>query len=376
MRDVLLRDLPEYMGPAFGDIKEIVATSPVTLEFRLKQPSTFLMDSLAVPIQKPAQSDAPPVGTGPFQVKDLLDSQETQMVAHDAYYAGRPAIDRLVLRRYPSVRGAWAGMLRGQVDMLYEVGIDALDLIEPSQSAMIFTFQRPYAYTVILNTRSVALRDPGVRRALNAAVNREKLVKDALRGHGVPAEGPVWPHHWAFSNAVPRIEYRPKPIDPLEFTCVFVDRTHERIALVLQQQLQEVGVRLLIEQVPVDEGLDRLKSGRFEAFLIDVVNGPLVRPYLFWHSNGPLNYARYANKRVDVAFARIQRAVDETDYMAGVADFQHAMIDDPPAIFLAWSERARAVSTRFTVPADPGRDILSSLRLWRPVADIQGNTPH
>ena len=47
-----------------------------------------------------------------------------------------------------------------------------------------------------------------------------------------------------------------------------------------------------------------------------------------------------------------------TAYKAGVAAFQRAILDDPPAIFLAWSERARAVSTRFDVPVEPERDIL------------------
>ena len=37
-----------------------------------------------------------------------------------------------------------------------------------------------------------------------------------------------------------------------------------------------------------------------------------------------------------------------------MAAFQRAIVDDPPAIFLAWSERARAVSTRFDVPARAG----------------------
>ena len=38
-------------------------------------------------------------------------------------------------------------------------------------------------------------------------------------------------------------------------------------------------------------------------------------------------------------------------------------MDDPPAIFLAWSERARAVSNRFVVPPpEAGRDVLSTLR--------------
>jgi hypothetical protein len=42
-------------------------------------------------------------------------------------------------------------------------------------------------------------------------------------------------------------------------------------------------------------------------------------------------------------------------------------MDDPPAVFLTWSVRARAVSTRFLVPPiETGRDILGTIRLWKP----------
>ena len=46
--------------------------------------------------------------------------------------------------------------------------------------------------------------------------------------------------------------------------------------------------------------------------------------------------------------------------------FQQAAEDDPPAIFLAWSDRSRAVTRRFDVQAEAGRDVLSTLRLWKP----------
>jgi hypothetical protein len=52
-------------------------------------------------------------------------------------------------------------------------------------------------------------------------------------------------------------------------------------------------------------------------------------------------------------------------------------MDDPPAIFLAWSQQSRAVSTRFVVPTpEPGREILSNLRLWTPAADNQAANRH
>ena len=70
----------------------------------------------------------------------------------------------------------------------------------------------------------------------------------------------------------------------------------------------------------------------------------------------------------------VDRAPDEGSYKVAVGTFLNAIVNDPPAIFLAWSERARAVSTRFQVPTETGRDILGAIRLFRPVAgeDVTG----
>jgi hypothetical protein len=70
---------------------------------------------------------------------------------------------------------------------------------------------------------------------------------------------------------------------------------------------------------------------------------------------------------LDAAFDRVRYAPNDDEYRRAVANLQKAFVDDPPAIFLAWSERARAVSNRFRVPVDPGRDPLTTLRLWQPV---------
>ena len=74
---------------------------------------------------------------------------------------------------------------------------------------------------------------------------------------------------------------------------------------------------------------------------------------------------------LDAALDRIRDAESEVDYRAAVGGLQQTVVDNPPAIFLAWSERARAVNRRFDVVAEPGRDILTTLRLWRPVNDTQ-----
>ena len=362
IRTILEPQLAKVLGPASDDVADIRIRSDRDLELTLRRASTFPMERLddAV-IEKPvpAVPGTTPVaiGTGPFAIVSQ-GGNEIEMRANASYYAGRPLIDRVILRPYESVRAAWAELLRGQVDMVYEVGVDALDSLEASNEIKTFTFQRAYAFLMLLNTNKPYLANPAIRRALNEAIDRAALVSDGLRGHGTPAEGPVWPRHWAYSADLPRFGFRPKalpPPVPLRLTCLFVDKSHERLAIMIQRQLRAIGVELQLEAVAtVEEVMVRLTNGDFDAFLADYREGPnLARPYLLWHTGAPNNYG-YSNRQVDAALDSIRHSSDDGGYRAGVAAFQRAMIDDPPAIFLAWRQRARAVSTRFAVPAEPG----------------------
>jgi ABC-type transport system substrate-binding protein len=160
------------------------------------------------------------------------------------------------------------------------------------------------------------------------------------------------------------------------FTCLFFDPSHERLILTIQQQLRTIGVDMQLEFVTEGAG-DRLQSGDFDAYFADAVSGPtLLRPYLFWHSRGNNNWGRYASAAVDAAFDHIRASEDDEQYKTGVAAFQKAIVEDPPAIFIAWSRRARAVTKRFDIPVEAERDILGTLRSWRPPSDKGIDNPN
>jgi peptide/nickel transport system substrate-binding protein len=351
------------MGPASEDIREGRVVDRTTIEISLNRPSAFLLEALDIHIARAADSL---VGTGPFLATTGGDSFE--MRANETYYGGAPSIKQIDIVPYTSIRAAWADMLRGQVDMLYDVGVEALDLIEPSKDVQVFPFRRGYAFMVLLNVRKPYLKDPEFRQQLNTAIDREALVANVLRGHGTPAYGPVWPEHWAFDADLPQFTYEPRLVATRRtLKMFFVDPSHEHIAIAIQRQLQAIGVDLELEVVP---DLTRAQMGNFDLFLADYVQGPnLYRPYLFWHSGSPYNWGGYSDKAVDEALDVVRHATNDETYKAGVADFQRAMVNDPPAIFLAWRERSRAVTARFVVPAKQGADILSSLHLWRPATE-------
>jgi peptide/nickel transport system substrate-binding protein len=368
----ILRDqLPDSMGPAFDDVEEMRAPTDRDIEFVLRRPSTFLAEALGDASLSEARTvEELPSGVGPFYVARMA-AGEIEMRANPAYYLGKPPIDRIVIKPYASVRSAWAEMLRGQVDVLYEVGADALGSLEDSKDVNVFTFQRTYAYLLLLNLRSPHVNDLAFRRLLNTAIDRAALVKIGLGGLGRPADGPVWPGQWAYKASFPTFRRDaidiPGNLPRRRFTLIFGEPSLERLALAVQRQLQALNVDVALESVT--DVAARLRSGRFDAVLSDYRQGPnLVRPYLYWHSGGPLNFGHYSNPRVDAALDTVRHATSDQAYAAGVADFQRAIVDDPPAVFLAWGERARAVSARFEVPHDADTDVLNTIHTWRPSA--------
>ena len=170
--------LPAFMGPAFEDVDRITANGADRVDIHLRRPSHFASEALEVPIRKPDGSGA---ATGPFA--PVSTNAIGELRSHKAYYLGAPIIERVLVTNYPSVRNAWADMLRDKVDMLYEVSFDALDSLRDAQHVSIFSFTRPYQFLVVLNERSPKLRSPAVRRALNLAIDRSAVVRDAFNGH-------------------------------------------------------------------------------------------------------------------------------------------------------------------------------------------------
>src|SRR6185436_14699959 len=124
-------------------------------------------------------------------------------------------------------------------------------------------------------------RDARIRRALNLAVNRNELIANGLNGHGVASSGLIWPSYWAFQSSHSALSFDPRgaseTLRPREirFVCL-VPREFERVALVLKQQLEAVGVQLDLREISLENLDEALLTGNFDAALTDFVSGPSV----------------------------------------------------------------------------------------------------
>jgi ABC-type transport system substrate-binding protein len=151
------------------------------------------------------------------------------------------------------------------------------------------------------------------------------------------------------------------------FTClVQADPRYERLALLIQRQLLRVDVDMRLQPVPLRDFQTQVLSGRFDAFLSDVVAGlGLDLIYANWHSTPPGPYFRTGYRSADAVLDRARGARSDDETRAAVHALQRTMFEDPPAVFIHWAYASRAVNRRIVVPADGGNDILRSVDAWR-----------
>ncbi|GAC1342667.1 MAG: ABC transporter substrate-binding protein [Acetobacteraceae bacterium] len=129
-----------------------------------------------------------PCGTGPYKVAEYKPDQSLLLVAHDAYWGGRPPLRSVRLVEVPEVSARIAGLLAGEYQFVCDVPPDQIPGIERSGQFEVQGARVPNHRLTTFDKNHPQLHDPRVRLAMAHAIDRQSIV-DAL---------------WAGRTAVPR----------------------------------------------------------------------------------------------------------------------------------------------------------------------------
>lgn len=382
----------EASGQSFDTVQHI-AVDGGDLVVDLSRPDALLLSELlGLRISDP---DAPDNGTGPFRI--VSRTPELQTARFDEYHGGVPAIAGVRIVTYDSQRSAWAALLRGEVDAVQEINRGSVEFLEGSSTARTFTFLQPFYIPLVFNLRHHALMHVEVRRAITEALDRYAIVARSMHGHGRVADGPIWPLHWAYSGSHPRYAYDParaagrleragfpvrrstspaQPDSRLTFRCLFwsEDPQYERIALMVQRQLFEIGIHVELEPATLLDLRTRVSSGDFDAFLMRTnASRSLDLTYRFWRSTPPGDAAmqRSGYSGADDLLDLFQRSTSDQDVRRAVEALSRRFYEDAPAAFIAWTEITRAVNSSFEVPDVGAEDPFAKISHWRPVRETR-----
>jgi peptide/nickel transport system substrate-binding protein len=375
---------------SYSDIAEIRPDGDRDLVFELSRESAFLPEDLDVLLGYGPNN----IGTGPYRVVTREPSRVV-LERFDSYYLGTPRIPQMIVTPFDTLRTAWTSLLRGDLDMVTDVPPDAVEFIG-NEDVQVLSFARRYQYLIAFNSRTGPLRSPAVRRALNLAIDRDALIKTVLQNRGAPSSGPFWPSYWAYDRSVEPYDFDPTQAASLldeagftpgraagvsdvanarlRFTCLIPAgfAIWERVALEVQKNLYNIGVDMQFEVVPFQEFDTRMREARFDAALNNIISGPTpARAYIFWQSARRykgLNVFGYENPEAERLFEVLRTTINEGAVRSATSRLQSVLLEDPPALFLAWDQRARAVRREYNVPEDAGQDPMLTMWQWTPTS--------
>jgi peptide/nickel transport system substrate-binding protein len=301
-----------------------------------------------------------PVGTGPLRMVTMGDN----VWKLDAYpTAWRPTkLEGLEVIAVPEATARTSGILSGRVHIAMSLNPDNLQLLEAAGHKGITDVDPAiFGLSFILFKKS-PLQDVRVRRALNMAVNRQRIIDALLAGATVTTGQPAARRVAGYQPDVP-----PYPFDPqaarrllteagypkgFAFTldaATGIDANDAAIYQQIQADLRDVGVTMNIRTMPAIQYYNALGRTDFqgEAFPVDWQSWPTVdvtRSVLAHSCQRPLPW--YCDQSIMPTL--IAARTDFNEAKAGAARRQLAQHyhDQAPALFLYESPTFIGVSAK------------------------------
>lgn len=315
--------------------------------------------------------NAQPVGSGPFEVQSA-SLQEIVLVRNPRYYGRRPYLDGITFRYFDSFQAADAAFQQGDVQGLGNVPPDhVLDLANDPRINLQQAPEYAKLNLLMLNTQAPLFSDDVVRRAIDLAIDRSKLIQVAADGEGAPAAGPIMPESWAFVPQTAAYSYEPgqavrlldqagwilpspgavreKDGKPFRFVLLAVNEPDRlRTAQEISRQLRLVGIEADVQTADWRTIVQNfLAPRRFDAVLTEMYSPTAdPDPYPFWHSSQikqGLNIAGWSNRIADQLLADARKQEDRRVRADDYARFQSLFAQEQPAILLYYPVYAYAL---------------------------------
>lgn len=389
-------------------VENVRASGDGTVVFTLKYPYAPFAARTVLPIvpehvagkQDPNTGDfnTEPVGTGPYVLTGWSKGEKLGFRANPHYWGDKPAVKSFTMAVIADDNVRATRLRSGDLD----------GAVLPPNLAATFekddgrrTYRaRSYDFrAVTLLSAGQVTGDRAIRRALDAAVDRQAMVDKILDGAGRPAYGPLPVDDPWYERGIERPRdlaaagrildeagwkpgsggIRARDGQRASFTLYYPsgDKVRQDHALAYASDAKKAGIEVKVEGATWEVIEPRMKTDAVLAGL-GSVGDPDFGLYTLLHStlagDGFNNMAHYANPAVDEALDAGRRSQDPKVRAAAYREIQKALVADPGYTFLTHIDHLYVLADRWdglTTQLEPHEHGFASgpwwnIEDWRP----------
>ncbi|MFV0132811.1 ABC transporter substrate-binding protein [Streptomyces sp. HMX87] len=363
-------------------VKSVKASGEDKVVFTLKYPYAAFAARTVLPIvpehvagkQDPntGSFNTEPVGTGPYVLANWSKGEKLTFKANPHYWGGKPKVTSFTMAIIADDNVRATRLRSGDLD----------GAVLPPNLAATFdkddgrrTYQaKSYDFrAVTLPTENKVTGDRTIRRALDAAVDRQAMVDKILNGASRPAYGPLPADDPWYAEDIERRHdlagakrildeagwkpgedgIRAKDGQRASFTLYYPsgDKVRQDHALAYASDAKKAGIEVKVEGATWEVieprmGRDAVLAG------FGSVGDPDFGLYTLLHSSlagdGFNNMARYDNPAVDKALDQGRRSQEPTEREAAYATIQKELVENPGYTFLTHIDHLYVLADRWS----------------------------
>lgn len=383
---VRLAQDPTLKSPKRASWEGIIAEAldEKTVRFTLSQPYSPFLENTTLgilpqhlwrgvsPDQFPfSQFNIEPVGSGPYRIVNINRNasglpEYYELKSFSNFALGRPHISSIILRFYANE------------DLLieaYEDGnVESINSIDPEvatslSAARIETTPLPRIFAVFFNqNQAPVFTDIAARRALDVALDKERIVREVLAGYGaatynpippgiVPQENPPYAtlsseerlaearavlerNDWEQNEDGLWQKEENEEVKTLRFSLATSNTPELKAAAqIIAESWETLGAEVNLQFFDTaDLNLNVIRPRRYDALLFGEIVGRELDLFAFWHSsqrNDPgLNIAMYANIATDALLEDVRQERDREARIEYYQSFEEEVRGDVPSVFV------------------------------------------
>jgi peptide/nickel transport system substrate-binding protein len=345
-----------------GSVKFVFAGPFPSFEDYFAQGSTGIFP--AAGMASPEEFFKNPVTSGPYKIAEAWSSNQLVLETNENYFGPKPIIEDLTLTIVEDANSAISQLQSGQIDYAGDLPPNFLGQLEGSPNVTVEGIQAYGFYDLRMNNTSGPLADVNMRKAINAALDREAIVTSIWGDKNEPLQG-FWPQ--SMEGFDPDKETGRDLDAAKEFlgqtaNCqsgcsvrmMYSDQDFPfagQLALMVQSQLKEAGIDVQLEKLDAATLIDRLFAGDY-----DMVPGamaapsnvpdPLLTNALLSTGHLKAEFTGYKSAQMDELIAKVNANTGEarTEAINGISDLFTE--DQPYAVLAPWVRGAAS-----TLPA-------------------------
>ncbi len=290
-------------------------------------------------------------GTGPYILKEWQHNQFLLLGANKNYFNTAPLLSGIYYKIVPEDFTALVEFEKGDLDILPEILASEYKRFagDARWQPYIKMAQSLNTYYLGLNCQVAPFNDKRVRKAMNLAIDREKILATLMEGRGTGARGPLPPllrggpapqgYPYNPARAIKLLQEAGYPQGFVMTLYQTADVENLDICQVIQSYLRDVGIDARIVQLEWSTFLDVVARGEATSFWLSWwADYPDAENFLFplFHSKnwGPGgNRSRFKNERIDTLLSQAVVTLDDAKRRSLYHIAEEIIIDEAPWVF-------------------------------------------